>query len=148
MFDNQHNLLKNTTVKHNNISSVTTQAGFNWNSDDQSLGAYYQYAQSILNFKSVGTENDNVLGVENKNISKRIELGSNSQNHLVSTYYDHIFEKGLILHFDGNYLHNLYVDNNSTRTVYDLDSKNEFVPSTTNRYSNLWEVNCMWNFLF
>lgn len=138
MFNNQHNLLKNTAVKHNNISSVTTQAGFNWNSNGQSLGAFYQYAQSILNFKSVGTENDYVLGIENNNISKRIELGSKSQNHLVSAYYDHIFKDGLILHFDGNYIHNLYEDNNSTHTVYESNSENEFVPSVTNRYSNLW----------
>ena len=63
----------NTATKRNKLSTTTAKGGFNWNDGGQSLGAYYQYTNSPTHFKSRGTEDDNILGVETESIGELID---------------------------------------------------------------------------
>lgn len=147
-FNNQQNTLINTATKHNKLSTTTAKGGLNYNNGGQSLGAYYQYMNSPTHFKSRGTEDDLVLGIKEDHISKLIDTDSKSERHLVSAYYDGAFKNGSVLHFDGNYMHTWYSDNNLTQTLYTSGKSDEIVPSQTGMGSNLWAGKLYFEFPF
>jgi outer membrane receptor protein involved in Fe transport len=148
LFNNQQNQLVNTATKRNKLSTTTAKGGFNWNDGGQSLGAYYQYTNSPTHFKSRGTEDDNILGVETESIGKLIDIDSKSERHLVSAYYDNAFKNGSLLHFDGNYMHTWYTDDNLTQTIFASGIGNEIVPSQTGMNSDLWAGKLYYEFPF
>lgn len=146
LFNGQQNQLVNTATKRNKMKSVTAKGGFNWNSGEQSFGAYYQYSGKPSHFKSRGTEDDDVMGVKEQSIDKFIDLDSKQEKHLASAYYDNNFGKEKHLHFDGNYIHTWYTDDNLTQTVLTTDS--EIVPSQTGMTSDLWAGKLYYEFPF
>ena len=148
IFDSQHNQLVNTATKKNKLSTTTAKGGFNWNNGGQSLGAYYQYTNQPTHFKSRGTEDDDIMGTTTESIGKLIDIDSKSERHLVSTYYDNAFKNGSLLHFDGNYMHTWYTDNNLTQTIYANGIGNEIVPSQTGMGSDLWAGKLFYEFPF
>ena len=148
LFNNQQNQLVNTATKRNKLSTTTAKGGFNWNDGGQSLGAYYQYTNSPTHFKSRGTEDDNIMGVATESIGKLIDIDSKSERHLVSAYYDNAFKNGSLLHFDGNYMHTWYTDDNLTQTIFASGIGNEIVPSQTGMNSDLWAGKLYYEFPF
>ncbi len=147
LYNGQQNLLCNNTTQRNKLSTTTAKGGFNWNNKGHSFGGYYQYTYSPTHMKSRGTEIDNVFEAKEDSISKLIDTDSKSEKHLVSIYYDGSFQNSSLLHFDGNYLHTWYRDNNLTQTLY-TDNANEIVPSTTGMRSNLWAGKLYYEFPF
>lgn len=148
IFDSQHNQLVNTATKRNKLSTTTAKGGFNWNNGGQSLGAFYQYTNQPTHFKSRGTEDDDIMGTTTESIGKLIDIDSKSERHLVSTYYDNAFKNGSLLHFDGNYMHTWYTDNNLTQTIYTNGIGDEIVPSQTGMGSDLWAGKLYYEFPF
>lgn len=136
LLNNHQNRLVNTATKRNKFETATVKGGFNWNSGSQSLGAYYQYTSQSAHFNSYGTEDDDVLGIKEQNIGKLIDIGSKQEKHLASVYYDNSFKNEAHLHFDGNYIHTSYTDDNLTQTVSSAIS--EIVPSQLGTTSELW----------
>lgn len=57
---------------------------------------------------------------------------------LASVYYDISFKNGSSLHFDGNYLHTWYDDDNLTQALYANSADDAIVPSATKMSSSLW----------
>ena len=57
-----------------------------------------------------------MLGIKEQSIGKLIDIDSKQEKHLASAYYDNTFENEAHLHFDGNYIHTWYTDNNLTQT--------------------------------
>ena len=146
LFNGQQNQLVNTATKRNKSEATTAKGGFNWNSGGQSLGAYYQYTNQPTHFKSRGTEDDDVLGIKEQSIGKLIDIDSKQEKHLASAYYDNTFENEAHLHFDGNYIHTWYTDDNLTQTVSPTTS--EIVPSQTGMTSDLWAGKLYYEFPF
>lgn len=138
VFGNQGNKLVNIGQKRNKLATTSAKGGLNYNNGGQSFGGYYQYTNSPAHFKSRGTENDIVLDTENDNINKLIDTDSKSERHLATAYYDGTFKNGSTLHFDGNYMHTWYADENLTQTLYTSGNGDEIVPSQTEMGSNLW----------
>ncbi len=136
LLNNHQNRLVNTATKRNKFETATVKGGFNWNSSSQSLGAYYQYTSQSAHFNSCGTEDDDVLGIKEQNIGKLIDIDSKQEKHLASVYYDNSFKNEAHLHFDGNYIHTSYTDDNLTQTVSSAIS--EIVPSQLGTTSELW----------
>lgn len=136
LFNGQQNQLVNAATKRNRFETITAKGGFVWNSGGQSLGAYYQYTNQPTHTKSRGTEDDDVLGIKEQSIDKSIDIDSKQEKHLASAYYDNTFENEAHLHFDGNYIHTRYTDDNLTKTISPVTS--EIVPSQTGMISDLW----------
>lgn len=147
-YNGQQNRLLNNATQRNKLSTTSAKGGFNWNDKGQSFGGYYQYTYMPNHTKSRGTETDNVIGAQEDSISKLIDTDSRSEKHLISIYYDNAFQNGSLLHFDGNYLHTWYSDDNLTRTLYANESNNEVVPSATRMKSNLWAGKLYYEFPF
>ncbi len=148
LFNNQQNQLVNTAAKRNELSTTTLKGGFNWNDGGQSLGAYYQYTNQPTHFKSSGTEDDDIMSVATESIDKLIDIDSKSGRHLVSAYYDNAFNNGSLLHFDGNYVHTWYTDDNLTQTIFASGTGNENVPSQTGMNSDMWAGKLYYEFPF
>ncbi len=148
LYNGQQNQLINNATQRNKPTTTTAKGGFNWNNKGQSFGGYYQYTYAPTHMKSRGSEIDNVVGEHNDSISKLIDTNSRSEKHLVSIYYDNAFQNGSLLHFDGNYLHTWYSDDNLTQTLYANESNNEVVPSATGMKSNLWAGKLYYEFPF
>lgn len=64
-------------------------------------------------------------------LGKQIAVDARQEKHLASVYYDNTFASGAMLHFDGNYLHTRYADDNLTETLSTAGTEGERVPSTT-----------------
>lgn len=88
--------------------------------------------------KSRGSEIDGVAGRAQDAIGKSIDTDSKSERHLASVYYDNSFKNGSSLHFDGNYLHTWYDDDNLTQALYANHADDVIVPSATKMSSSLW----------
>lgn len=127
----QHNSYPTTTE--------TVKAGFNYNKGGQSFGGYYRFNPERGDFNNSGTEwldNEPVLSRE---IGKRIR----SRNHLVSIYYENLFNDKYLLHFDGDFRSSSA--NSNVSTTYPESTFPE-VRSSDKRESTLWAAKLYLNF--
>ena len=135
-FGGQQNRIANTAAKFNRFETGTAKGGFNWSSGRQSLGAYYQYTGQSTHFESRGVEDDDVLGAQELDIEKFIDIDSRQEKHWVAAYYDNTFKNEAHLHFDASLFRTGYADDNLTQTASSTSEEN--VPSETGMTSNLW----------
>lgn len=95
---------KGTSVGSTQRSAYPTltgavKAGFNYDADTWSLGAYYRFNPERGSFTNSGSEWLNGAPAIDRNISKQI----NARSHMVSVYYEQTFANNRRLHFDGDF---------------------------------------------
>lgn len=131
VYDNAESQLSNAATVRNKSAAVIAKGGFVWNNQGQSAGAYYQYTNTPTHLRNRGTETDRIGLLPADTLSKQIAVDARQEKHLASVYYDNTFASGAVLHFDGNYLHTRYTDDNLTETLSAAGTDGERVPSKT-----------------